>query len=525
MSHRNILLFGIFFYSVINVFSQDSGPLVFKFGTNASDYGVKCETVLPEDHRDVSYGMTGAVLKNTTFCTTQESFAFWVTLPEGNYRIKVVVGNKSGISTNTIKAESRRLMVYNYTTESGKIDTVEFIVNIRRPAISTGGSISLKTREYPYLNWDRFLTLEFAGTGPCIRELSIEEADVPTIFLAGNSTVVDQEVEPWASWGQMFPLYLKPEVSVANFAESGESLMSFEAEYRLKKVQSQIGTGDYLFSEFAHNDQKTGIYYVEPYTTYQEYLLKFANIARNAGATPVFVTSTNRRSFDTDGNIVNTLGDYPAAMRDLSGEESIFLVDLNDMSKSLFEALGTEGSKQAFVHFPADYFPWGNDALADNTHFNTYGAWQLAKCVVEGIRSSDSPLKAFLKDDVEAYDPGIPDATDSWLWPLNIHESVKLADTLTTTFIQVEKEVSGSAVPGEMNSADPVFYPNPVSGQITFNAKGRGFVEIFAIDGKKILEKETDLQATLDVSFLPPGVYILHLRTEKGTIKGGMIKK
>ena len=70
--------------------------------------------------------------------------------------------------------------------------------------------------------------------------------ELPTIFLAGNSTVTDQENEPWASWGQMFPNFLKPEVVVANYAESGETLLAFKRENRLQKILSQMKTGDYL---------------------------------------------------------------------------------------------------------------------------------------------------------------------------------------------------------------------------------------------------------------------------------------
>ena len=46
-----------------------------------------------------------------------------------------------------------------------------------------------------------------------------------TVFLAGNSTVVDQDKEPYAAWGQMIPAFFEPgKISIANYAESGESL-------------------------------------------------------------------------------------------------------------------------------------------------------------------------------------------------------------------------------------------------------------------------------------------------------------
>lgn len=54
-------------------------------------------------------------------------------------------------------------------------------------------------------------------------------------FLCGNSTVVDQDNEPWASWGQMIPHFFGTDVCIANYAESGESANTFIAAGRLKK--------------------------------------------------------------------------------------------------------------------------------------------------------------------------------------------------------------------------------------------------------------------------------------------------
>ncbi|MEQ8474039.1 MAG: rhamnogalacturonan acetylesterase [Marinoscillum sp.] len=355
----------------------------------------------------------------TNFLTSKTPFYFSLKVPEGNYRVTAVVGDTEGVSNTTIKAESRRLMVYDHTI-TRTIDTVSFIVNVRSAKINETDSILLKKREFDYLNWDEWLTLEFSGSQPCIGALTIEPvSDIPTIFLTGNSTVVDQDKEPWACWGQMFPLFLKPEVVVANFAESGETLKSFIREKRLQKISSLIKPGDYLFMEFAHNDQKSGANHVEPFTTYQEYLMKFVEFARENDAYPVLVTSTNRRVFDENGMIVNTLEEYPEAMRQLAKEENIALIDLNVMSKALYEALGPEDSKKAFVHYPANSFSWQEKALADDTHFNSYGAWQLAKAVTQAILESELPLKSNVVENFGTYNPNQPDEFGNWKWPVS----------------------------------------------------------------------------------------------------------
>lgn len=54
------------------------------------------------------------------------------------------------------------------------------------------------------------------------------------------------------------------------------------------------------------------------------------------GATPVLVTSMERRNFDTRGNIVHTLGGYPAAMRAVADESDVTLIDLEKMSTDLY---------------------------------------------------------------------------------------------------------------------------------------------------------------------------------------------
>ena len=130
----------------------------------------------------------------------------------------------------------------------------------------------------------------------------------------------------------------------------------------------------------------------------------------------MLVTSTNRRRFDENGKIINTLEDYPAAMRQLAKEENVMLIDLNAMSKDLYEALGPEVSKKAFVHYPANSYPGQTQALADDTHFNPYGAYELAKCVVQAIIDKNYLLKKYIRSDWKTFDPKKPDPLESFHW-------------------------------------------------------------------------------------------------------------
>jgi hypothetical protein len=127
----------------------------------------------------------------------------------------------------------------------------------------------------------------------------------------------------------------------------------------------------------------------------------------------------NRRSFDSTGHIVNTLGDYPEAVRQTAKEENVALIDLNAMSKTLYEAWGEAGSVKAFVHYPANTFPGQDKELKDNTHFNTYGAYELARCIVQSIKDQQLPLVQYLKKDIPSFNPAKPDALEQWYWPLS----------------------------------------------------------------------------------------------------------
>jgi len=365
---------------------------------------------------------SGDVIENksdskTHFISSQKPFYFSVNLPEGHYKVILTLGGSPEGSSTTVKAESRRLMLENIKTDKGNTVQKTIIVDVRNPQINDSVKIRLKPRELVYKNWDNKLTLEFNGESPCISSIEIQKADeLPTIFLAGNSTVTDQEYEPWCSWGQIFPRFLKPNVVVANYAESGETLLAFKRERRLQKLLSQMKKGDYLFIEFAHNDQKPGGNHVDAFTTYKVELKYFINEARKKGAKPVLVTSMNRRRFDENGKIINTLENYPEAMRQTAAEEHVPLIDLNAMSKVFYEAMGPENSKKAFVHYPANTYPGQDKALADDTHFNPYGAYELARCIVTSIIQNNYDLKRFLIDPVTLFDPAHPDVRSDFRW-------------------------------------------------------------------------------------------------------------
>ena len=368
----------------------------------------------PRYSEETGYGYD---LVETPTKDSKSPFFFSVRVPDGNYKVTVRLGSRKQAGITTVRAESRRLFIESVPTKKKEFIERTFIVNKRNTHIDGNEYVRIKPREKRKLNWDDKLTLEINGSAPVCESITIEPADttVTTVFLCGNSTVVDQDNEPWASWGQMIPYFFDTNVCIANYAESGESANTFIAAGRLKKALSQMKKGDYLFMEFGHNDQKQkgpgkGAYY-----SFMTSLKTFIDEARLRGAHPVLVTPTQRRSFDPDGHIRDTHEDYPEAMRWLAEKENVPLIDLNEMTRTLYEAMGVEPSKRAFVHYPAGFYPGQTQDFADNTHFNPYGAYEIARCIVEGLKTQVPDLARHLKP-FPTFDPAHPDNPDYFHW-------------------------------------------------------------------------------------------------------------
>ena len=339
---------------------------------------------------------------------------FSVRLPEGRYRLSLRL--PEGART-TVKAEARRLML----EEARGPASHDIIVDVRTPALPApplnapgGAQVRLTEGELASPSWDDRLTLEFLGTRPA--ELTIAPADVPAIFLAGDSTVTDQPGEPAASWGQMLPRFLKPQVAVANHAHSGETLKSFLTGLRLDKVLSQIRPGDWLLIQFGHNDQKEqwSQTHAAADSTYPAYLRAYIAEARRRGATPILVTSPERRNFDEAGRIEPSLGGYPEAVRAVAAEEEVPMIDLNAATIAFYEALGQERATLAF-----------NDGGADRTHHNNYGAYELARIIAAGLAQADPRLRALVLPEARSYDPARPTPPERFALPASATQAIE----------------------------------------------------------------------------------------------------
>ncbi|WP_460523528.1 rhamnogalacturonan acetylesterase [Flindersiella endophytica] len=253
------------------------------------------------------------------------------------------------------------------------------------------------------------------GTAPAAAARSAElgpTATGPTIYIASDSTAqtYSSAYEPQAGWGQMLNRYFTSDVTVTNRAIGGRSSRTFIQEGRLATILSQIQPGDYLFVQFGHNDASINI--PERYTSpadYKEYLRNdYIRGARAKGAIPVIVTPVSRLSYNTSTGQFNvSFPEYVNAAIAVAQEENAKLIDLSASSRAYLNSIGPDYAKEVFLHTDPGEYPNRPDGTADNTHFQKYGALQMARLVARGVSGLGVPLSGYVRDTVsDVYDFG-----------------------------------------------------------------------------------------------------------------------
>jgi pectinesterase len=217
------------------------------------------------------------------------------------------------------------------------------------------------------------------------------QADAATrvhIYVAGDSTasIYTTKEAPRAGWGQALPVFFTSNAVVVDVAKSGASSKSFIDMGRLDHILGLIAKGDYLLISFGHNDEKSDpSLHTDPATTYKSYLSQYIDKARAKGANPVLITPVERRRFTSAGVITPSHGAYPAAMTQLAAAKHVPLIDLTATSTQLWNAQGVAGTKNYFLILPAGKYPNYPNGVTDNTHFQAYGAIEVARLVARGL--------------------------------------------------------------------------------------------------------------------------------------------
>lgn len=212
-----------------------------------------------------------------------------------------------------------------------------------------------------------------------------------TVYLIGDSTMCDYDLKraPLTGWGMPFKNYFDSSVVIDNRARGGRSTRTFISENRWQPIADSLNEGDYVLIQFGHNDEAKEEKYKDRYTPVPDYksnLVKFIIEARTKKAIPVLITPVSRLRFDKDGRQQETHKEYTVACYEVAKQYNVPLIDLDKMSRELFQQLGSENAKLLFMQLEPGENPSYPDGQKDNTHFNAYGARRIAELVLQQIQ-------------------------------------------------------------------------------------------------------------------------------------------
>jgi pectinesterase len=209
-----------------------------------------------------------------------------------------------------------------------------------------------------------------------------------TILVIGDSTVANYDPAKGdkQGWGYCLREFMSDRVTIVNKARNGRSSKSFIKEGlwdEAKKVPA-----DYVLIQFGHNDNPgKGERATDPASggTYRQYLKQYIDETRAKGAVPILITPLARRIFGKDGKIAPGEANVPyaEAMVAVAREERCAAIDMNKMTRDLFNELGEKGS----------------DALqtgSDRSHFSPAGARKLAAMIAGELERQVPALRPYL---------------------------------------------------------------------------------------------------------------------------------
>ena len=253
-----------------------------------------------------------------------------------------------------------------------------------------------------------------------------------TIFIIGDSTAAKKDLSkgsPERGWGMALQCYFDEAfIHVDNHAVNGRSSKSFIDEGRWDKVLEKIKPGDYVIIQFGHNDEKPQPQrHTDPGSTFDYNYAKYIRETREHGGIPVVMNCVARRNFakkvaknDDDESLRNTTfkdapqvqegdllvdthGLYAVAPRDVALRMHALFIDANKITSNLEQQMGVEGSKNLHMWYKPGEHKALPDGRQDNTHYNIYGAHQVAKLLADALceeiplltkyRTNDKPCK------------------------------------------------------------------------------------------------------------------------------------
>ena len=249
--------------------------------------------------------------------------------------------------------------------------------------------------------------------GYCLLLFSFTQEKKTTIFIIGDSTAAKKDLSkgsPERGWGMALQDYFTSPVVVDNHAVNGRSSLSFYNEGRWAKVLEKMQPGDYVIIQFGHNDEKPAVdRHTEAHSTFQWMLERYVRETREKGGIPILMNSVVRRNYTLkvdnkaedealrnttfkdapktiEGDtLVDTHGFYRIAPRLVAERLHVHYIDANKITYDLETSLGKEGSKKLHMWYKPGEHPALPQGRKDNTHYNEWGAQQVARRLADAL--------------------------------------------------------------------------------------------------------------------------------------------
>lgn len=313
---------------------------------------------------------------------TKERFVmiFKILVPEeGSYKITLTSkAGAEGIQDMMVFSGRRNLIERDIQVAPGESYTRSFYAFVA-PYIPALTSIPC-TQKAIYIS--------ISGQHACLSELKIEQKEAPVLYFAGDSTLTDQNAlfpyYPYGScagWAQVMAQYFDS-IAICNQAHSGMTSNCFRDDGHWDIVKDRLKSGDIVFIQFGHNDQKRRN--LAAFGGYINNLRWYIKEIKARGAYPIIVSPISRIPFQDNGKYRSLLAMHAAACKTAADECAVPFIDLHALTFHYWCQLGEEQAK--------DYFMKG-----DITHTNDYGANLIASYVVsEILRQNIEPLASLL---------------------------------------------------------------------------------------------------------------------------------
>jgi lysophospholipase L1-like esterase len=245
-----------------------------------------------------------------------------------------------------------------------------------------------------------------------------KDPKLPTLWIIGDSTV-HNGTRGEMGWGEVIDrLFDTTRINIVNRAMGGRSSRTFRTEGRWKQILSEAKPGDFVLMQFGHNDggplsgdnrERGSLHGMsddskevtlalppkagqkEVVHTFGWYMKTYCTEAQNKKLIPIVCSWIPHCPQARPGGAAThpvtepAMTGYQLWAKQAADATGSAFIDLNSLVMKKYEGY-------TFDEVKAKLF-----TPADNTHTSPAGAELNASCVVEGLKSIDSPLKRYLK--------------------------------------------------------------------------------------------------------------------------------